>query len=75
MPQLYINAEFSNWGGTVHNTPKLTYVPSTVGQIELIVQVAKKFNLSVRCSGFSQSPIPLGDIGAAKDNRITENTH
>jgi len=56
---LYINAEFSNWGGTVHNTPKLTYVPSTVGQIELIVQVAKKFNLSVRCSGFRHSWSPI----------------
>lgn len=57
MLQLYVDAPFSNWGGTVENLPHFTYVPSTVAQIELIVQFAKKRDLSVRCSGFSKSTL------------------
>lgn len=53
----------------------MTYVPRTVRQIELIVQVAKKFNLSVRCSGFSKSPMTLRVVNTVKVIRLVDNTH
>jgi FAD/FMN-containing dehydrogenase len=43
---------FSNWGKTVLNTPRNTYVPTTVNEVQAIVRTAKKDGKRVRASGY-----------------------
>ncbi|KAF8243591.1 FAD-binding domain-containing protein [Wilcoxina mikolae CBS 423.85] len=45
-------AVFSNWGKTVLNTPRNTYVPTTVEDIQAIVRKAKNDRKRVRASGY-----------------------
>ncbi len=48
----YKDAVFQNWGLTVKNTPRFTYVPKTTKAIQDIVKFAKESNMSVRVSGY-----------------------
>ena len=46
---------FDNWGRSVNNKPKYTFVPTTVLAIKRIVKYAAENNLRVRCSGYRHS--------------------
>ncbi|KAH7337903.1 hypothetical protein BKA66DRAFT_479830 [Pyrenochaeta sp. MPI-SDFR-AT-0127] len=46
---------FENWGSTVHNTPKLTFLPNTVKGVQNIVRFALSKNYRVRCAGYRHS--------------------
>ena len=46
---------FENWGKSINNKPKYTFVPTTVMGVKRIVKYAKKKNLRVRCSGYRHS--------------------
>ncbi|KAI9159147.1 putative xylitol oxidase [Paramyrothecium foliicola] len=53
--KVYKNAPFQNWGLNVANLPNLTCVPNSVAGIRNIVQLAKEYNMGVRCSGYSKT--------------------
>jgi hypothetical protein len=46
---------FENWGSTVHNTPKFTFLPNTVKGVQNIVRFALSKNYRVRCAGYRHS--------------------
>jgi FAD/FMN-containing dehydrogenase len=46
---------FTNWGATVKNSPKYTFLPTTVLGIQNIVKYARKTGRRVRCSGYRHS--------------------
>jgi hypothetical protein len=54
-PQVYSDQAFDNWGLSVHNTPKWTFIPTTVLGLQNLVKYAKKNNLRVRCAGYRHS--------------------
>lgn len=47
--------EFENWGQNVKNTPKYTFVPTTVLGLQNLIKYAKANNFRVRCSGYRHS--------------------
>jgi FAD/FMN-containing dehydrogenase len=47
-----VDAKFDNWGRTVSNIPKDTYIPTTVAQVQAIVKNAKAQGKRVRASGY-----------------------
>ncbi|KAF2001355.1 FAD-binding domain-containing protein [Amniculicola lignicola CBS 123094] len=51
----YSNVPFENWGLTVKNTPKYTFLPNTVKGVQSIVEFAKRKNYRVRCAGYRHS--------------------
>lgn len=46
---------FENWGKSINNKPKYTFVPTTVLGVKRIVKYAQNKNLRVRCSGYRHS--------------------
>lgn len=55
----YFNKEFTNWGETVKNVPKITCVPTTSYGIEQVVKYAKTHDMNVRASGYRHSWSPI----------------
>lgn len=53
--QVYSQTPFDNWGESVHNTPKYTFVPTTVLGLQNLVKWSKANNFRVRCSGYRHS--------------------
>jgi FAD/FMN-containing dehydrogenase len=51
----YSEVPFENWGQTVNNLPKFTFLPTTVRGVQNIVQFAIKNNYRVRCAGYRHS--------------------
>lgn len=52
---MYPETEFENWGQNVKNTPKYTFVPTTVWGLQNLIKYAKANNFRVRCSGYRHS--------------------
>jgi len=52
---VYSDVPFENWGKTVKNTPKYTFLPTTVLGIQNLVMYANKNNFRVRCAGYRHS--------------------
>ena len=57
--QAYIDAPFSNWGRTIFNKPRYTFVPETREGVQEIVRFAKKKNMGVRVAGYRHSWSPI----------------
>lgn len=55
MLKVYPETEFENWGQNVKNTPKYTFVPTTVLGLQNLIKYAKAHNFRVRCSGYRHS--------------------
>lgn len=53
--KVYSDTPFENWGLSVKNTPRFTFVPSTVLGIQNLVRYAKANKLRVRCAGYRHS--------------------
>ncbi|KAI5778452.1 hypothetical protein EDC01DRAFT_345122 [Geopyxis carbonaria] len=53
--EVYADTPFENWGLSVSNTPKYTFVPTTVYGVTELVKYAKSKNLRVRCAGYRHS--------------------
>ncbi|KAH7118729.1 hypothetical protein B0J11DRAFT_591121 [Dendryphion nanum] len=53
--ECYSNVPFENWGLTVKNTPRLTFLPNTVRGVQNIVHFAIKHGYRVRCAGYRHS--------------------
>jgi len=49
---------FENWGQTVSNVPRYTFVPTKVLGLQNLVLYAKQQNLRVRCAGYRHSWSP-----------------
>lgn len=56
--KVYPDIEFENWGQNVKNTPKYTFVPTTVLGLQNLIKYAKTNNFRVRCSGYRHSWSP-----------------
>lgn len=57
--QAHVGIPFSNWGESVYNTPKYTFVPTTVLGVRNVVKFCKTQNLRVRCGGYRHSWSPI----------------
>jgi len=57
--EVHADKEFENWGLSVQNKPKFTFVPTTILGLENLVKYAKQKGLRVRCSGYRHSWSPL----------------
>ena len=53
--QAYTGVPFQNWGESVKNTPKYTFVPTTVLGLSNLVKFCKTNQLRVRCGGYRHS--------------------
>lgn len=53
--EVYGDKVFQNWGQSVRNTPRWTFVPKTVLGLQNLVKWAKANNKRVRCSGYRHS--------------------
>lgn len=53
--KVHSNTEFENWGQTVKNTPKWTFVPKTILGLSNLVKWAKAHDFRVRCGGYRHS--------------------
>jgi len=53
--EVYDNKEFQNWGQSVRNTPRWTFVPRTVLGLQNLVKWAKIHDFRVRCGGYRHS--------------------
>ncbi|KAF2478349.1 uncharacterized protein BDR25DRAFT_330802 [Lindgomyces ingoldianus] len=53
--ECYSEVPFENWGTTVQNTPKYTFLPTTVKGVQNIVQFALNNKYRVRCAGYRHS--------------------
>lgn len=52
MIEVYVSAEFHNWGLTVSNVPAYTFVPTTVKGLENLITWAKTQGKRVRAAGY-----------------------
>ena len=52
---MYEGVGFENWGESVRNKPKYTFVPSTVLGLQNLVKFTKEKGLRVRCGGYRHS--------------------
>ena len=57
--EVHADKTFNNWGLTVQNKPKFTFIPTTILGLENLVKYAKKNGLRVRCSGYRHTWAPL----------------
>jgi len=57
--EVHADKTFDNWGLTVQNKPKFTFIPTTILGLENLVKYAKKNGLRVRCSGYRHTWAPL----------------
>lgn len=62
----YSNVPFTNWGESVKNTPKYTFVPTTVLGLCNLVMYCKANHLRVRCGGYRHSWSPT----FSEDNQV-----
>ncbi|KAH7417155.1 hypothetical protein BKA64DRAFT_701940 [Cadophora sp. MPI-SDFR-AT-0126] len=53
--EVHGNTDFRNWGKSVSNTPKWTFVPKTILGLQNLVKWAKVNDFRVRCSGYRHS--------------------
>ncbi|KAF2495420.1 hypothetical protein BU16DRAFT_510261 [Lophium mytilinum] len=53
--QCFSNVPFENWGSSVNNTPRYTFLPQTVLGVQNVVRFAKSKNFRVRCAGYRHS--------------------
>ncbi|KAI9867387.1 MAG: hypothetical protein M1813_008945 [Trichoglossum hirsutum] len=53
--EVHEDAVFENWGLTVKNTPRYTFVPRKILGLQNLVRYAKENKLRVRCSGYRHS--------------------
>lgn len=53
--QVHGDKTFHNWGQTVNNTPRWSFVPKTVLGLQNLVKWAKANEFRVRCSGYRHS--------------------
>ncbi|ORY15953.1 hypothetical protein BCR34DRAFT_557894 [Clohesyomyces aquaticus] len=53
--ECYSEVPFANWGATVANIPKYTFLPTTVEGVQNIVHFALSNNYRVRCAGYRHS--------------------
>lgn len=53
--EVHQNAPFHNWANSVENTPRYTFVPTTVLGLSNLVKWAKVEGYRVRCSGYRHS--------------------
>ena len=53
--QCFSEVPFENWGQTVKNLPKFTFLPTTVRGVQNVVQFAAAKNYRVRCAGYRHS--------------------
>ncbi|KAL5443391.1 hypothetical protein PMIN06_008706 [Paraphaeosphaeria minitans] len=57
--ECYSEVPFANWGQTVSNSPRFTFLPTTVRGVQRIVQFAAANNYRVRCAGYRHSWSPI----------------
>ncbi|XMA19599.1 hypothetical protein WAI453_012390 [Rhynchosporium graminicola] len=57
--EVHASTNFRNWGKSVSNTPKWTFVPKTVLGLQNLVKWAKVNGLRVRVSGYRHSWSPV----------------
>jgi hypothetical protein len=57
--EVYADKNFDNWGLTVRNKPKFTFVPTTILGLENLVKYAKEKGIRVRCSGYRHTWAPM----------------
>ena len=53
--QVYSHMPFENWGKSIKNKPRYTFVPTTVLGVKRIVKYAREKDIRVRCSGYRHS--------------------
>ncbi|KAI9053672.1 hypothetical protein LZ554_002626 [Drepanopeziza brunnea f. sp. 'monogermtubi'] len=53
--EVHANKDFPNWGRSVSNTPRWTFVPKSVLGLQNLVKWAKSNGFRVRCSGYRHS--------------------
>ncbi|KAH9903848.1 hypothetical protein F4778DRAFT_781225 [Xylariomycetidae sp. FL2044] len=53
--EVHLETNFENWGQTVKNTPRYTFLPTTVLGVQNLVRYAVANNLRVRCAGYRHS--------------------
>ena len=53
--KVYADVEFQNWGESVKNKPKYTFVPTKILGLQNLVKYAKGNNFRVRCAGYRHS--------------------
>ncbi|KAF1344959.1 hypothetical protein BDV97DRAFT_407622 [Delphinella strobiligena] len=53
--KVFSNVPFENWGQTVQNTPRYTFLPTTVVGVQNVVDFASKNGYRVRCAGYRHS--------------------
>lgn len=53
--EVYADIQFNNWGLTVQNTPKYTFVPKKVLGLQNLVRYAKEHKYRVRVGGYRHS--------------------
>jgi hypothetical protein len=56
--QVHSELPFENWGQTVSNVPRYTFVPTKVLGLQNLVLYAREQNLRVRCAGYRHSWSP-----------------
>jgi hypothetical protein len=64
--EVYADKEFQNWGQSVQNWPKYTFVPKKVLGLQNLVKYAKEHKFRVRCGGYRHSWSP----SFSQDNQI-----
>jgi hypothetical protein len=53
--EVYADVQFNNWGQSVQNTPKYTFIPKTVLGLQNLVKYAKEHKFRVRVGGYRHS--------------------
>lgn len=55
LPPQVVTSAFTNWSGTISNSPQETLIPTTVAGVQSIVKHAASTNQRVRVAGFRQT--------------------
>lgn len=55
LSKAYADIEFQNWGESIKNKPKYTFVPTKTLGLQNLVKYAKENNFRVRCAGYRHS--------------------
>jgi len=57
--EVYGATQFNNWGQSVQNTPKYTFIPKKILGLQNLVKYAKEHKLRVRVGGYRHSWSPM----------------
>ena len=57
--EVYGDVQFNNWGESIQNTPKYTFIPKKVLGLQNLVKYAKEHKLRVRVGGYRHSWSPI----------------